>query len=303
MVGAGILLAGQDRTPEASESPWLEDVVVTGSLPRTRDVAERFVDTVGAAPTARKLARWRDSVCVSVVNVKATTAHALADHIATVAAGYGLYPGGPGCSPDVIVFVTDDGDATARGLVRSRSSLFRVGGASSVQLGSAALARFQSSNKPIRWWHISVPVNAETGLATVRFPGDPPYPVDNGISRPSDVMGGANVLGSRLLDQTDDELRRVFIIVEADAVAGFSGQALGDYLAMVALAQIDAERSFSSFDSVLNLFDRPDLAGFSDWDRAYLGALYDPAARTAGSGAQSDRMAASMIDRLSATAD
>ncbi len=51
--------------------------------------------------------------------------------------------------------------------------------------------------------------------------------------------------------------------------------ALADYLAFVALAQIDPEADTSAYDSVLNLFDRDDPAeGLTGWDRAYLEGLY-----------------------------
>jgi len=56
---------------------------------------------------------------------------------------------------------------------------------------------------------------------------------------------------------------------------GVTFQQVGDYVAMVALAQIDAEADASSFDTVLNLFDDPaHTETLTYWDRSYLSALY-----------------------------
>lgn len=70
----------------------------------------------------------------------------------------GLEIGEPGCSANVLILGTDDGTALAAGLVERAPRAFRpaYGGAA---LSSEALERFVTTDRPVRWWHVSLPVN------------------------------------------------------------------------------------------------------------------------------------------------
>ena len=63
---------------------------------------------------------------------------------------------------------------------------------------------------------------------------------------------------------------------------GASLQQLGDYVAMVAMAQVDPDADTGRFDTILNLFNDPATAptGLTGWDRAYLEGLYDAGSQT-----------------------
>src|SRR5690606_17891531 len=72
-----------------------------------------------------------------------------------------------------------------------------------------------------------------------------------------------------------DELNKVIIVVDGEQVAGVGLPQLGDYLSMVALAQVDPEGDTDGFATILNLFDDPEGSpGLTGWDRAYLEGLY-----------------------------
>ena len=67
----------------------------------------------------------------------------------------------------------------------------------------------------------------------------------------------------------------VVIIVDSKKLTGPTWQQLGDYLAVVSLAQVDLAASPAAFDSILNLFTNPKAySGLTDWDRTYVKALY-----------------------------
>ena len=69
---------------------------------------------------------------------------------------------------------------------------------------------------------------------------------------------------------------RVLIIVDSTKLTGTTWQQLGDYLALVSLAQIDLGTSPKTFDSILNLFTNPAAySGLTDWDRTYVRSLYE----------------------------
>ncbi len=81
---------------------------------------------------------------------------------------------------------------------------------------------------------------------------------------------------SRIHDGTRDDLLYVIIIVDATQLKGTTWQQLGDYLAVVSLAQIDPNTNPADFDSILNLFSNPAAySGLTDWDRSYVRALYE----------------------------
>jgi len=81
---------------------------------------------------------------------------------------------------------------------------------------------------------------------------------------------------SRLHSGIRDAMQRVLIIVDSSKLNGTTWQQLGDYLAVVSLAQIDLETDPAAFDSILNLFSNPKAySGLTDWDRSYVHALYE----------------------------
>lgn len=259
----------QTIDPEVTQ---VEDVIVVGSSLERR--AKEFVAAVSAPSIGRDAATWRGRVCVGVGGMRAEPALALADRVSDWAHSMGLDVAAPGCTPNVFIVATSDGDETARALVAARPRDFRTG-ASGTDRGSAALRNFQQSGAPIRWWHVSLPVNEDRGTPAVRLPGQAPVEVGQ-ITRPSDLGAfGATVLPSRVSDHVRDDLQQVIIVVDSRAVEKASFNQLAEYISMVALAQIDPE-ALPEAPSILNLFDpeKTQEETLSRWDQAYLRALY-----------------------------
>ncbi|CAN5163052.1 hypothetical protein BH09PSE1_BH09PSE1_20400 [soil metagenome] len=250
----------------------LEDVVVEGR--RLEDMTRDFVREVGQPANGRGLARWRDGVCVGVVNLQPETAQYIADRVSTVASDIGLRAGAPGCSPSIVVIATVDASAFTQQFVEERQRLFLVGGGGMDQ-GRAALSRFETVDRPVRWWNVSMPVDSDTGERATRLPGD-----GMGQSGPGSVMSAAPVIAvrsaSRLSTQIVDDAKRVYVIVDVDKISNVSLEQLSDYVAMVSLAQINAEADTSGYATVLNVFNDPtSTSGLTNWDKAYLQGLYD----------------------------
>lgn len=260
----------QEGSREVTE---LEEVEVTGSP--LRQQARTFVASVAAPVRGRQPATWRREICVGAAGMRAEPAQSLADRVSYWGQRVGLQPGLPGCTPNIVVVATNDGKATARQLVASRPRQFNTGSDGTDQ-GRAALRRFQDSDRLVRWWHVSLPVNASTGAPAVRLPGQPPFVAPSVIRGPADVGGyGNSVRPSMIADGTRDDLMQVIIVLEDTALDRASFSAVSDYVAMVALAQIDPDASPSS-PSILDLFDETSVreSTLSRWDRAYLSALY-----------------------------
>lgn len=259
----------------ANEPIRLEDVVVDAR--RLEAAAEEYVDLIAAPARRRGLARWHDGVCVGVANLENALSQQLADDVSDVARSLGLRAHEPECHPSVLIMATTDAARFAKDFVAVRPVLFRVG-SPGMDRGKSALRDFTTADRPVRWWHVSMPINSETGMPAVRMPGE----VNGAAVGPGAVMDYAPITDvnapSRLSTQYVDVLKRVFIIVDVDRLNGATAGQLGAYLAMVAMAQIDPEADTSQFDTILNLFEDPASAppGLSGWDRAYLEGLYGP---------------------------
>lgn len=260
--------AAQEANPDAPSD--LGDIDVVG---RTLDsMINTFVNEVAAPNRHRGIARWDNAICIGVANLRAETAQYILDRVSMIAEDVGLTPGRPGCAPTVIIIATDDPDGLAESLVRDRRRALRLGG-TGMDRGGSALRAFAASDRPVRWWQVSMPIDSETGDQAVRLPGE----CKNACISPLDFAPVISVFAaSRLSTQIVDNLIRTVVILDVDQVSLVSGQQLADYVAMVTLAQIDPEADTSRYASVLNIFEAPESAsGLTNWDQAYLNGLYD----------------------------
>ena len=269
--GAPPAQSAQSAAPaHEDQAVRLEDIQVSGR--RLDDLIQSFVSEVAAPNRGRGIARWDRSVCVGAVNLRREAAQYLVDRVSTVAEDLGLSPGDPGCTPNLLIVATSDGDAFARELVERRRRALRMGG-SGMDRGAAALRDFQETSRPVRWWQVSMPVDSETGQRAVRIPGE----CTNDCSGPMDYAPTISVsAASRLTTQIVDHLFRAIIVVDVSKTGAVNSEQLADYIAMVSLAQIDPTADTSAYASILNVFNDPSSApSLTEWDKAYLNGLYD----------------------------
>ena len=259
---------------ESEASQPIDEVVVRGR--RLEDIESDlrihirdFIGEVVAKPPGRGFARWYRRVCVGVYNLENTAAQYVVDRISKLALEVGLEPGEPGCAPQINVVFATNAKETAAAMVESDRRLFMpVAGHAGMDLGRVALDEFAQSEKAVRWWHVSLPVDARTGGAAIELDkncGQAFCPPNVNVAGPSRIHNG-----------TRDDMIYVIIIVDSTKLNGTTWQQLGDYLAVVSLCQIDPHTNPASFDSILNLFTNPRAySGLTDWDRSYVRALYE----------------------------
>ena len=265
----------------------LEDVIVDGS--GLEALALEFIENVSAPPRRRGLARWDLELCIGVVNFRAEAAHAIVDRISDMARELEIPLGEPGCAPNAVIVGADDGRALATALVGERRRAFRFGYTRSNR-GSRALRAFQDSEAPVRWWHISFPVDAETGELAIRLPGQPAPP----------LPGSGRRSMQRVL--MSDRLARAVIIVDVGRASEISFSQLCDYLALITLAQIDPVGDHGALDTVLNVFDNPaSVEGLTEWDRGWLRTLYESGPNRRDAVFQAEAMAAQLTARRTET--
>lgn len=259
---------------DPSRPVQLEDIQVTGR--HLTDLVNRFVNEVAEPNRGRGFARWDGEVCVGVTNLQNETAQYLVDRISTVADDLGLRVGGEGCKPNLTVMMTSDGKALARSLVSQHRGALRTG-ASGADRGLSALADFWRSDRPVRWWQVSMPTSI-SGHRAARLPGDC-NPPEQCAGRTGDTLAYAPQIrvfaASRLRSQIFDNITNTIVIVDVDEISGMSAQQLADYIAMVSFAQINPTADTSAYPSILNVFDDPAAAqSLTSWDMAYLQGLY-----------------------------
>jgi len=252
----------QTAPTQTAPATSVDDVEVTARRETAYAAARRFLDEVVETPQDRGLARWDGKVCVGVINMQAAVAQQLVDRVSDRIAELDLPFGEPGCKPNILIVATADGAAAAHAMVESRPRAFNtgVGGAN---LSKLQLQAFQDSQAPVRWWRLTIPVDSETGAPIVRLPGEG--------AQLRDVS-----FASRIRSQDRNLFVRTFIILDMPKMEGVDLNAVGDYVAMVSLAQIDADADVSGYSSILNLFNDPvGTRQMTEWDHTYLRSLYD----------------------------
>lgn len=258
------LIAGQtapQTAPDPDEAVAVEDILVNGRP--LVDRAREFVSEIAAPPNNRNLATWRTEMCVMAVNMPRAHGQALVDRVSQLALHLGVTIGEPGCEPNVVIAMSTDASAMAAQLVERRERTFQPNWTGSSQ-GDEQLNAFVHSAAPVRWWHISIPVDAATGEVAVRMPGD-----GDGLRVVNKRMGA-----TRLRSPLRDDMRKAFVIIDVDDVANVTFEQLTDYVAFIVMAQTDPEADTGAYDTILNLFHGGGPDRLTAWDLAYLEALY-----------------------------
>jgi hypothetical protein len=263
-----------------------EELVVTGQ--RVEEAIRSFVEELSAPPTSEdQLARWDRRICPGVAGVRARQGQMLIDRLAQRAFEVNLDVGGPGCTPNVLIFVTPDSDVLARQLVDDYPELVGYyGDQTATTRGRAALEAFATTPRAVRWWHVAQTVTRD-GQVLAESRARP-----NAQGGLSGLQVVRNDQAGRLARPTRQDFNRVLVIVDARRAAGLSFDALGDYVAMAALAQLDPDADVSGQPTILNLFAARDSGAeaptsMTEWDVAYLRALYG-ATRNAVSAARQE---------------
>lgn len=268
---AGALTIAPAIAPAVAQTPSddSDKVTITGVQPeRMRDYVQQLMEPGKLG----QLSRWNDKVCPGIVGVKTDVAQAMLDRVAMRAISVGLGVGEPGCDANVLIVVTEDAQKFTPTFVQQNKKLFgdSIGGGNT--MGKQALASFSTKDRPVRWWHVS-----QTVTDRGKVLGD-------SVATPSaDGISGAQVArvnsASRLTASTHQEFNRIIAIVDSSKTKGVSFNAVADYIALLALTQVQADADPAGYDSILNVFEGPigsdePLKGWTAWDTAFVQGLY-----------------------------
>ena len=241
---------------DVAEAETSENVVVNAAS--LQEMVREFVGEVSEAGQLDQLGRWDRTICPGVAGMRQHYAQVLIDRIAQIALTVGLQVGEPGCSPNVLIYVTENSDLLAHELVTQHGALVSRRHTHGNTRGRDALRDFATTPRTVRWWHVTR-THSGDGFA---------------------VGQGESVRvreASRLRRGTREDFDRVLIIIDARRIHGYRFGAVADYVAMSALAQIDPDSETRGFETILNLFDdgaEPRPRTITEWDLAYLDGLY-----------------------------
>jgi hypothetical protein len=280
--------ADQASSSSASSSAAAHqaEVVITGKRELTKKI-NTFVNQLtdfDAGDPARGLARWEQHVCPLVAGLPAQYGEYILARLSDIAQAAGAPLAGRHCHPNLFIVVTTQPQTLLQGLEqRHRSVVF----------GSAAptmVNDFIGSPRPVRTWYNTEQRTAEgLPLAKMSFSG-----ISSQYAVP--VKGGEAILAvspsssdaysfaanpwsqaSHLTLNVVLVIDRAFVIVDPTRFKGVTLGQLADYVAMSGLAQIKSDARLGDAPSILTLFERAPQAasaGLTDWDRAFLRALY-----------------------------
>lgn len=253
-------------SPQTAQDPVtdLPDLLVQG-MRREEEAAVRFVDRVAEPPFGvRGLAVWTKPLCIEVDNLSERASNALREGVAARAAAVGVELAPEGCKPNVIILATSDGALTARSLVDENGRAFRPSDAFT-HMDGRWLDRFRTGDDPVRWWTISLPVDAFTGVPVVERRGVQAR------------YGGLNLDGRSLHWNRSIryDMSSVIVVLDASQTGAVPISALADYVAFTVLAQTDASADYAGLPTIMNLFQPGSAQELTAWDLAYLRALYE----------------------------
>ncbi|HET9231134.1 MAG TPA: hypothetical protein VFO00_07585 [Vitreimonas sp.] len=305
LAAAGALQAMVFAPALAQQSaPTDEEVIVQPPAPSNQEEVRTYVQALTTPTRTRSpMPRWYKPLCLGVVGMQAPQAQVLNDRIGELAQAVRLQVEGPGCRPNVLIHFTRDAAGLARGIA-DQPNLVSANNSTGNSPGNEALQEFLQTQDAVRWWHVS-----RTGTDGVSFGRDSQRSGEQDRTRVQEWSGGGTTgtgefspsgAQQQELDQQDQaaeqassgtrvrEVSRirggvmemmdyVIIVIDANQTGHTTVGALADYVAMVALAQINPEAETAGAPTILNLFNGAVSAkptALTSWDLAYLRGLY-----------------------------
>jgi hypothetical protein len=275
----------------SSQTDQLPEVTIEGRRQALEKEAHTFVGklTHSRRFSAESVPRWTQPLCFLVSGLPRDRAEFVVARLSKLALSVGARLRNVGCSrtsANFLVVFTPNPPETLKYLNRHPALLFHAD-ARPQQIDS-----FLSPPKSevVRVWH-----NAE-----VRSPDG--APLDSGGANPCAYMPGflvnCGAKASRATLSAVQIFTQSLVVVDSTRLQGIQLGQISDYIAMAGLVDLDLDTNFGDAPSVLRLFtvapnERPE--GLTDWDRAFLSALYHTDQR---SSLQRGQIVTRMVDEL-----
>ena len=280
--------ADTSAAPEQSSAPThdnpparqaLQEVTVTAQRARLAQRILSFVDQIAARGDENDegLPLWNVPVCPSVTGIARKQAEFLLWRVSEIARGAGVPLAGETCRPNLFIFFT----AEPKRLLEAMDKRHRA-----VTFGLSAppltVDEFIATPRPVKVWYKWRKETAEYATPNYGLQGSQPCPFadilengGNGGIAPPTICDWER--SSRLTTGLVWVFSYAYVIVDATRLRGVTLQQLVDYVGMVGLAKIKPTAHLGDAPTILKLFGESSQAappGMTDWDQAFLKALY-----------------------------
>lgn len=259
-----------------STSPPQEQVTVEAHRESLERRVRDYVSQITTGPTDESLERWTRPMCPLVAGLTTKQGELVLTRVSQIARTVGAPLGPEQCQANLIIVVTPDPKKAIETWRKSSSGQI-FNGASSL-----TIKHFIETARPVRAWYNARVVDAH-GVALT------------GANVVLNHMGGeagnrasvnSHASDTRIELGSVKELGGVFLIVDAHDLEHVQLGQLADYIGMVGLAKLDTAAHAGAAPTILNLFasgdgSQPPPPGLTEWDEAFLKALYhtDPSTR------------------------
>jgi len=275
----GVVLGGGALAQGQSDS-------VTVSAEKRREAISSFVTKLSTpSRLSGKLARWNVGVCPSVIGIRPEAVKFLEQRVRDTAERVGApVSADTDCRPNIhIVFST----APQALVSHIRNTQPYMLGYADSKANTDALATVKL---PIQAWYANrmrdrtgktiyeTSKTAGSGnelMIPCGSPNDPRCP--GGFMILPSAVGAMASTGGRLGDGLRSEFHNAIIVADPNALLDHEMGTLGDYIAMLALAQTETPTECASLPSILNLFSKGCAAPPTELtaaDEGYLRGLY-----------------------------
>lgn len=283
--------AAAPPTSAKSESGTIvAPVIVGGAAPpkviqqQTWSFVQAYAD---AAPRLGLIGRWREPICVKVVNLTPEQGAMVQARVEQVARGVGLPVRKAGCESNIQIVLSSQPQTFVDTVAKNNEH------ALGYHLPSD-LKKVKTVSHPIQAWYKTATQSAKLGMDgldwaiqdssghyinTKEVAGFPFAPGGESVDTPNSPlpMGCA---GSLISDCTRSIFKNVLVVVDSRAVAGKDLGVVADYVALLALSQVKPGDGCSPLPSILDLLAKSACPGrdppaeLTPADAAYLTALY-----------------------------
>lgn len=265
-------------------------IVVEGTRKTDAEIrteAHAFVRAVAAAPNSSdQLARWNQAICPKVIGALPDEEKPILERIQEVAKQAGIkISKRKHCDPNILIAFTSDpagvvGEVFEKQPHRARS------------IPVAERRTLINGAYPVRWWYDlktegrygEAPVGDNPALLNSldTVSGRPGFSPGGGFAQSENQAGNVSDYSSSMIGtKSRQSIGAATIVIDVNRVRKLSHDALASFVAMVALAPLKLPPKPVSTPTITNLFsDTPDdrAEELTEWDLAYLAALYQVAA-------------------------
>lgn len=261
-MGALVLALSTQAASAQDNSSDESTIVVTGQLEEAEVQVETLTRAITRRPRSGKpLARRYDGICIGVFGMSENFAHVLMGRIEENARTLGIDVMDGGCQANTIIAFTPDSRKEIERLRKEEPWLFKT-------LLDYEYDRILRGNGAAQSWQ-STKVKGANGMefATVMM-GSPPR----------EVQINKQPVASNIAEQVRVDVEGSIVVFDSAYVPGKSIEQLADYATMRLFAPTEDTLvdGGGGVETILSLFAQNDTPpkGLTDFDRAYLNALY-----------------------------